>query len=328
MRHILLSLSLVMLAPAVMAQTKGPSLDAASFSLPKENESVSIPDPQQFRQLETESSILSTAAAEQLIKQGKDAIDAKRFPEAVQKTQEASTMLNQLSDLHKSLSTAFSGIDAKVTANERDLAVQAAVRRDEALLQLADAHIGEGKPQLAIPLLTRVVQSEQPDRDLGKAAYQKLYALGFVKSVYPADAQVKQIENAGSFLTIESAQALLKESEKLAQAQQFPLAVSKAKEAVTTLNQITIFHQALNKAFVGIDNRISEEEKQLALTAAILRDEASYQLALIHRAENKPELAVPLLVRIVQSQQPDRPIAKQAYQQLYEVGFVKVKYPR
>ncbi len=328
MRHILLSLSLVMLAPAVMAQTKGPSLDAASFSLPKENDSASIPDPQQFRQLETESSILSPAAAEQLIKQGKDAIDAKRFSEAVQKTQEASTMLNQLSDFHKSLSAAFSGIDAKVTANERELAVQAAVRRDEALLQLADAHIGEGKPQLAIPLLTRVVQSEQPDRDLGKAAYQKLYALGFVKSVYPADAQVKQIENAGSFLTIESAQALLKESEKLAQAQQFPLAVSKAKEAVTTLNQITIFHQALNKAFVGIDNRISEEEKQLALTAAILRDEASYQLALIHRAENKPELAVPLLVRIVQSQQPDRPIAKQAYQQLYEVGFVKVKYPR
>lgn len=326
MRHILLSLFLVMLAPAVMAQTKAPSLDAAS--LPKEKEPVAIPDTQQFRQLETESSILSPAAADQLVKQGKDAIAAKRFPEAVQKTQEAVTMLNQLSNLHQSLSAAFSGIDTKVSANERELAVQAAVRRDETLLQLADAHIAGGKPPLAIPLLTRVVQSEQPDRDLGKAAYQRLYALGFVKTVYPADAQVKQIENAGSFLTIDAAKGLLKESETLAQAQKFPLAVSKAKEAVTTLNQITIFHQALNKSFVGIDNRISEEEKQLALTAAILRDEASYQLALVHRAENKPELAVPLLVRIVQSQQPDRPIAKQAYQQLYEVGFVKVKYPR
>jgi hypothetical protein len=326
MRHILLSLALVMLAPAVMAQTKAPSLDAAS--LPKEKEPVAIPDTQQFRQLETESSILSPAAADQLVKQGKDAIAAKRFPEAVQKTQEAVTMLNQLSNLHQSLSAAFSGIDTKVSANERELAVQAAVRRDETLLQLADAHIAGGKPPLAIPLLTRIVQSEQPDRDLGKAAYQRLYALGFVKTVYPADAQVKQIENAGSFLTIDAAKGLLKESETLAQAQKFPLAVSKAKEAVTTLNQITIFHQALNKSFVGIDNRISEEEKQLALTAAILRDEASYQLALVHRAENKPELAVPLLVRIVQSQQPDRPIAKQAYQQLYEVGFVKVKYPR
>ena len=326
MRHILLFLSLVMLAPAVMAQTKTPSLDAAS--LQTEKEPVSIPDAQQFRQLETESSILSPASAEQLIKQGKEAIDAKRFPEAVQKTQEAATMLNQLSDLHQSLSAAFSGIDSKVAANEQELAVQAAIRRDETLLQLADAHIAEGKPQLAIPLLTRVVQSEQPDRDLGKAAYQKLYALGFVKSVYPADVQVKQMENAGNFLTIESAKGLLKESETLAQAQKFPLAVSNAKEAATTLSQISIFHQALSKAFVGIDNRISEEEKQLALTAAILRDEASYQLALVHRAENKPELAVPLLVRIVQSQQPDRPIAKKAYQQLYEVGFVKVKYPR
>jgi hypothetical protein len=325
MRHILLSLSLLMLAPAVMAQTKSP-LDSAA--LPKEKESVSIPDAQQFRQLETESSILSAAAADQLVKQGKDAIEAKRFPEAVKKTQDAVTMLNQLSNLHQSLSAAFGGIDTKVSANERELAVQAAVKRDETLLQLADAHIAGGKPQLAIPLLTRVVQSEQPDRDLGKAAYQKLYALGFVKTVYPADAQVKQIENAGSFLTIEAAKTFLKESETLAQAQSFPQAVSKAKEAATTLGQITIFHQALSKAFVGIDNRISEEEKQLALTAAILRDEASYQLALVHRAENKPELAVPLLVRIVQSQQPDRPVAKQAYQQLYEVGFVKVKYPR
>jgi hypothetical protein len=325
MRHILLSLSLVMLAPAVMAQTKAP-VDATA--LPKEKEPVSIPDAQQFRQLETESSILSAAAADQLIKQGKDAIEAKRFPEAVKKTQEAVTMLNQLSNLHQSLSAAFSGIDTKVAANERELAVQAAIRRDETLLQLADAQIAAGKPQLAIPLLTRVVQSEQPDRDLGKAAYQKLYALGFVKTVYPADAQVKQIENAGSFLTIESAKSLLKESETLAQARNFSQAVSKAKEAATTLSQITIFHQALSKSFVGIDNRISEEEKQLALTAAILRDEASYQLALVHRAENKPELAVPLLVRIVQSQQPDRPVAKQAYQQLYEVGFVKIKYPR
>ncbi len=326
MRHILLFLSLLVLSPAAMAQTKAPAVDAAS--LPKEKEPVSIPDAQQFRQLETESSILSPAAADQLIKQGKDALEAKRFPEAVQKTQEAITMLNQLSNLHQSLSAAFSGIDTKVSGNERELAVQAAVKRDETLLQLADAHIGGGKPQLAIPLLTRVVQSEQPDRDLGKAAYQKLYAVGFVKSVYPADAQVKQIENAGSFLTIESAKNLLKESGDLAQARKFPQAVGKAKEAVTTLSQISIFHQALNKSFVGIDNRISEEEKQLALTAAIVRDEASYQLALVHRAEDKPELAVPLLVRIVQSQQPDRPIAKQAYQQLYEIGFVKVKYPR
>ncbi len=47
-----------------------------------------------------------------------------------------------------------------------------------------------------------------------------------------------------------------------------------------------------------------------------------YQLALVHRAQNKPELAVPLLVQIIKSQNPTRDLGKKAYQQLFELGFV------
>lgn len=41
-----------------------------------------------------------------------------------------------------------------------------------------------------------------------------------------------------------------------------------------------------------------------------MRDEATYQLALVHRAQNKPELAVPLLIQIVKSQNPTRDLGK------------------
>jgi hypothetical protein len=49
---------------------------------------------------------------------------------------------------------------------------------------------------------------------------------------------------------------------------------------------------------------------------------------LVHRAENKPELSVPLLVQIVRSQNPTRDLGKRAYQQLFELGFVDSPFPR
>jgi sorbitol-specific phosphotransferase system component IIA len=59
-----------------------------------------------------------------------------------------------------------------------------------------------------------------------------------------------------------------------------------------------------------------------------MRDTATYQLALLHRAKNQPELAVPLLIQIIRSQAPTRDLGKKAYQQLLELGFVTDPFPR
>ncbi|PMB12966.1 hypothetical protein CI592_01505, partial [Fischerella thermalis CCMEE 5328] len=80
--------------------------------------------------------------------------------------------------------------------------------------------------------------------------------------------------------------------------------------------------------FAGIDNRVADSQRKLALETAQMRDEATYQLALVHRAQNKPELAVPLLVQIIKSQNPTRDLGKKAYQQLFELGFVDAPFPR
>jgi hypothetical protein len=53
-----------------------------------------------------------------------------------------------------------------------------------------------------------------------------------------------------------------------------------------------------------------------------MRDLSTYQLALVHRAQNQPELAIPLLVQIVSSQSPTRDLGTKAYQQLAELGFI------
>jgi hypothetical protein len=57
-----------------------------------------------------------------------------------------------------------------------------------------------------------------------------------------------------------------------------------------------------------------------------VRDDATYKLALVHRAKNQPELAVPLLIQIIRSQNPTTELGRKSYQQLYELGFTDVPF--
>ncbi|HIK07718.1 MAG TPA: hypothetical protein IGS40_24015 [Trichormus sp. M33_DOE_039] len=131
-----------------------------------------------------------------------------------------------------------------------------------------------------------------------------------------------------SLLSIEGGDRLMKEAEQAVAAQNYAQAAKKLQEARQVYNQLSNFYQELNSSFSGIDIRVSDSQRQKALLTAQKRDEATYQLALVHRAQNQPELAVPLLVQIIKSQNPTRELGKKAYQQLFELGFVDAPYPR
>jgi cell division septum initiation protein DivIVA len=131
-----------------------------------------------------------------------------------------------------------------------------------------------------------------------------------------------------SILSIGGGQRLLKEASDAVSAQKYDVAAKKLQEARQVFNQLSNFYQDLNSSFSGIDNRVSDSQRKKALETAQLRDESTYQLALVHRALNQPELAVPLLVQIIKSQNPTRELGKKAYQQLFELGFVDAPYPR
>jgi cell division septum initiation protein DivIVA len=118
------------------------------------------------------------------------------------------------------------------------------------------------------------------------------------------------------------------EANQAVAAQNYAIAVKKLQDARQVFNQLSNFYQDLAGSFSGIDNRIADTNRRKALETAQLRDEATYQLAIVHRAQNQPELAVPLLVQIVRSQQPTRSMGQKAYQQLLELGFVDSPYPR
>jgi hypothetical protein len=129
-------------------------------------------------------------------------------------------------------------------------------------------------------------------------------------------------------LSMQGGQRLLTEASQSVSAQDYPTALKKLQDARQIFNQLSNFYQDLAGSFSGIDNRIADGNRRKALESAQMRDEATYQLALVHRAQNQPELAVPLLIQIVRSQQPTRDLGKRAYRQLLELGFVDAPFPR
>jgi len=127
-------------------------------------------------------------------------------------------------------------------------------------------------------------------------------------------------------LSLEGANQLRAEAEAAIGRQDYATAEAKLKTARETLNQISVYYQDLAQMFVGVDTAIHRAHREQALQAAQLRDEVSYQLALVYRAKNQPDLAVPLLMEILRSQQPSRELGQKAYQQLFELGFVSAPY--
>ncbi len=255
------------------------------------------------------------------MKESDDAVSAQKYDVAAKKLQEARQVFNQLSNFYQDLYSSFSGIDNKISNYQRQKALETAQLRDEATYRLGLVHRALNQPELAVPLLVQIVKSQNPTRELGKKAYQQLLELGFVHALKDPKSPAPVMQNSG-ILSIEGGQRLIKESEEAVSAQKYDVAVKKLQEARQVFNQLSNFYQDLYSSFSGIDIRTSNYQRQQALETAQLRDEATYRLGLVHRTLNQPEVAVPLLVQIIKSQNPTRELGKKAYQQLLELGFV------
>lgn len=124
-----------------------------------------------------------------------------------------------------------------------------------------------------------------------------------------------------SIFSIEGGERLMSEADRAIDSQQYDVAVEKLQSARQVYNQLSNFYLQLYNSFSGLDNAVAESHRKNALDTSIERDKATYQLALVHRAQNQPELSIPLLVQIVTSQSPLSGMGKQAYEQLLEIGF-------
>lgn len=143
-----------------------------------------------------------------------------------------------------------------------------------------------------------------------------------------APQDLRPLAQGSSLMSIEGGRRLMNEANAAVSAQNYPLALDKLKSARQVFNQVSNFYQEIAGSFTGVDSRVASNQRDRAVEAAQMRDEATFQLALVHRALNEADLAVPLLVQLIRSQNPTQDLGKKAYQQLFELGFVDVEYPR
>ncbi len=131
------------------------------------------------------------------------------------------------------------------------------------------------------------------------------------------------LAQSDSLLSLEGGKKLMNEASQAIDNQDYDGAAKKLQNARQVFNQLSNFYLELYDSFSGIENRIADQQRQKALETGQMRDEATYQLALVHRAQNQPELSVPLLIQVIRSQNPRSELGKKSYQQLLEIGFVE-----
>ncbi len=283
------------------------------------------------RPLTRDASILSLAGGRRLLSEADSALAAQDYFTAEEKLQEARRVFNQLSNFYQQLSGTFSGIDNRISDDQRQVALETAQFRDQATYELALVHVAQGQPDLAVPLLIQIVRSQNPTTELGQDAYQRLFDIGFVSAPLPDAPEVGvevSVPASEMLLSQPGGDRLLARAGESISAQDYSRAREQLQEARQVFNQLSNFYQQLAGSFSGIDGALAETLRRSALTTAESRDEATYQLALVHRAQDQPELAVPLLIQIVRSQNPTTALGRKAYQQLFELGFVQTPYPR
>ena len=97
-------------------------------------------------------------------------------------------------------------------------------------------------------------------------------------------------------------------------------------EARGASNNLVSFYRGISGAFRGLDARIPREMDQKGREALELQASINLRLAALLRRMNQPEVAVPLLVEVVQIMTPTSSQGQKAYQTLVELGFVTTPY--
>ncbi|NJL98146.1 MAG: tetratricopeptide repeat protein [Synechococcaceae cyanobacterium RM1_1_27] len=142
----------------------------------------------------------------------------------------------------------------------------------------------------------------------------------------PNPDQFRAIQQPDNPISFSRAEELSAQADAALAAQNYDEAIRLLQQVFDAFNARSNHHQELSRVFAGIQNQISEAQRDLARASAENRDQAAYDLAIVYRAAGRSDQAVAQLVQVVGSQGPTRPLGRDAYQQLYEIGFTTIPF--
>ena len=140
----------------------------------------------------------------------------------------------------------------------------------------------------------------------------------------PKDFKVLSITNKK--LSIANVEYYLKEGDKFIKNGDFDKAKDSYVDARKLATQLASFYSDINKAFTGLDARIPNEMQRKGKAALQILAESNSRLASLYIKNEKPDVAVPLLIETIRIMAPNSPEGKEAYKTLIRLGFVETTY--
>jgi len=127
-------------------------------------------------------------------------------------------------------------------------------------------------------------------------------------------------------LSVSNVGDFLKEGDKFINNGDFENAKNSYQDARKLAKQLASFYSDLNKAFKGVDARIPDEMQRKGKETLKILAESNGRLATLYIKNEKPDVAVPLLVEIIRIMSPNSSEGKEAYEKLIQLGFAETKY--
>ena len=156
---------------------------------------------------------------------------------------------------------------------------------------------------------------------LGTYPYEKLvHADGKNSQNY------KVLSTINKKLSIANLEDFLKQGDKSLKKGDFEKAKEFYLNARKLATQLASFYSDLNTAFLGVDARIPNEMQKKGRASLQILAKSNSRLAAFYIKDEKPDVAVPLLVETIRVMSPNSPEGKDAYKLLIQLGFVETSY--
>jgi len=136
----------------------------------------------------------------------------------------------------------------------------------------------------------------------------------------------KVLSNESKKLSISNVKYFIKEGDEYIKNGDFEKAKDYYLDARKLSKQLASFYSDLNSSFKGVDARIPNEMQIKGKETLQILAETNERLASMYIKNEKPEVAVPLLVETIRIMSPNSPEGKEAYARLIQLGFVETKF--
>jgi len=136
----------------------------------------------------------------------------------------------------------------------------------------------------------------------------------------------KVLSTKNKKLSISNVEYYLNQGEEFIKDNEIDKAKDSFLNARKLATQLASFYSDLNTAFIGVDARIPIEMQNKGKATLRILAESNSRLAALYLRNEKPDVAVPLLIENIRIMSPESPEGKKAYEILIKLGFVETTY--